>query len=205
MNRAVAGGLAWASIAQFFVVEELTRRGSTLPYGRTTHYISDLGAVTCGTYEGREICSPDHVWINGSFVLVGAAIAAGAVLVRAAAPDGVTPAVLASYAAAGAGSVLTGLFPLDTAYAPHVLGAGLFFVGASLGHVLLGLRLRRRGLRSYGGGLALVGALGLIGTGLVVAGVDLGLGIGFVERVVVYGADLGFIATGLLLIKGLSD
>jgi len=201
MNRETAGGLAWASIAQFFVVEELTRRGWTPPYSRTTSFISDLGAVTCGTYDGREICSPHHVWINGSFVLVGVAIATGAVLVRSASPELVTPLVLVSYAAAGAGPVLTGLFPLDTAYGPHALGAGLFFVGASLGHVLLGQRLRQRGSRWYGTALAVVGGLGLIGSGLVAADAGVGLGLGLVERVVVYGANLGFIVTGLRLIK----
>jgi len=203
MNRAMVGGLAWASIAHYFVVEEVVRRGWSLPYSRRTNVISDLGAVTCGTYEGREICSPDHVWINVSFALVGVAAGVGAVLVRTVAPDLITRPALALYAAGGVGSVLVGLFPEDTIGPLHGLGAGMFFVGANLGHVLLGWRLRRHtrpGARPYGTALAVVGAVGLVGSALVATGADLGLGIGLVERVVVYGADLGFIATGLALL-----
>ncbi len=203
MNRAMVGGLAWASIAHYFVVEEVVRRGWSLPYSRQTNVISDLGAVTCGTYEGREICSPDHVWINVSFALVGVAAGVGAVLVRTVAPDLITRPALALYAAGGVGSVLVGLFPEDTIGPLHGLGAGMFFGGANLGHVLLGWRLRRHtrpGARPYGTALAVVGAVGLVGSALVATGADLGLGIGLVERVVVYGADLGFIATGLALL-----
>lgn len=203
MNRAMVGGLAWASIAHYFVVEEVVRRGWSLPYSRRTNVISDLGAVTCGTYEGREICSPDHVWINVSFALVGVAAGVGAVLVRTVAPDLITRPALALYAAGGVGSVLVGLFPEDTTGPLHALGAGMFFVGANLGHVLLGSRLRgqpRPAARPYGTALAVVGAVGLVGSALVATGADLGLGIGLVERVVVYGADLGFIATGLALL-----
>lgn len=202
-NRAVVGGLAWASIAHYFVVEELVRQGWSLPYSRRTNFISDLGALTCGTYEGREVCSPDHVWINVSFAAVGVAAGLGAVLVRAVAPDLVTRPALALYVAGGVGSVLVGLFPEDTVGPLHAAGAGLFFVGANLGHVLLGSRLprsRRRLARPYGTALMIVGAVGLVGAALVVTGTDLGLGIGLVERVVVYGADVGFIATGLALV-----
>ena len=82
MNKAVGGALAWVSISHYFVVEELVRRGWTLPYDRRTNFISDLGALTCGTYKGREICSPDHVWMNLSFGAVGVAMPVGAVLLR---------------------------------------------------------------------------------------------------------------------------
>lgn len=199
MKRAI-GALSWVSIAQYFVVEEIVRRGWTLPYSRRTNFISDLGAVSCGDYKGREVCSPDHVWMNVSFGAVGAAVGLGAVLLRVAAPDVITRPVLALYAAGGVGSVLVGLFPEDTVGALHVLGAGMFFVGSGLGHVLLGSRLRRRRSQPYGIALAAVGAVGLVGTALIVAEESLGLGIGFVERVVVYGADAGFIATGLVLL-----
>lgn len=198
MKRA-AGALAWVSISQYFVVEEVVRRGWTLPYSRRTNFISDLGAVTCGTYKGREICSPDHVWMNVSFGLVGTAIGVGAVLLHAAAPELLTRPVLALYAVGGVGSALVGLFPEDTVGPLHVLGAGMFFVGSNLGHVVLGSRLLRRS-RAYGLALAAVGAVGLVGTALIVAEQSLGLGIGFVERVVVYGADAGFIATGVALL-----
>jgi len=194
-----APAIAWVSIAQYFVVEELVRRSYALPYSRRTDFISDLGAVTCGPHNGREVCSPDHIWMNVSFGLVGVAIPLGALLLRAAAPELITAPILALYGAAGVGSVLVALFPEDTIGPLHVLGAAAFFVGSNLGHVLLGSRLRRH-LPSYGRVLACVGGLGLVGTGLLVAEEYLGLGAGFVERVVVYAADAGFIATGLALL-----
>ena len=203
MNRGLVGGLAWLSIVQYFVVEELVRQGWSLPYSRQSNYISDLGAVGCGTYEGRTVCSPDHVWMNVSFALVGVAIMIGAVLARSGARSPLTPLVVGLYVAAGAGSVLVGLFPEDTNGALHGLGAALFFLAASLGHILLGLRLRRTTAGSaYGTALAIVGVIGLVGTVLLGSATDLGFGAGLVERVVVYGADLGFIATGLLMIRG---
>lgn len=199
MRARTAGALAWVSITQYFVTEELVRRGWSLPYSRRTNFISDLGAVSCGTHGGREVCSPDHLWMNVSFGLVGVAIPLGAALVRSVAPEVMSRPMVALYSAGGVGSLLVGLFPEDTVGALHVLGAGAFFVGANLGHVLLGRRLRRRH-RPYGTALAVVGAVGLVGTVLVAQGEFLGLGAGLVERVVVYGADLGFIATGVLLL-----
>ncbi len=187
----------WLSIAHYFVVEELVQRAWTLPYSRRTNVISDLGALTCGPYGDRVICSPAHGWINGSFALVGAAAGVGAVILRSAAPKLITRAVLASYAAAGAGSVLVATFPEDTISSLHVVGATGYFVGANLGHLLLGSRLRRTGQSRRGGAaLAVLGGIGLVATGFVAAGADLGLGIGLMERIVVYGADLGFLATG---------
>lgn len=200
MHRAVVGALAWLSLAHFFVVEELVRRGWTLPYSRQDNFLSDLGAVTCGTYKGRQVCSPDHAWINLSFGIVGAGIVLGAVVFHSVLPELVSRPVLALYAAGGVGSALVGVFPEDTIGWLHVLAAGTFFVGANLGHVLLGARLRGRHSRTYGTALMLVGAVGLAGTMLVATDIFFGLGRGSVQRVIVYGADLGFIATALVLL-----
>lgn len=207
MRRARAGPLTWLTPAHFFVVEELVLRGwipLAGPYSRRTDFLSDLGAVRCGPYRGRQICSPDHVWMNLSFGLVGAAIGLGAVLLRRSTPELVTRPVVVLYLVGGAGSAMVGLFPEDTGGQLHVVGAGAFFVGAHLGHVLLGSRLLGSRLgghaRAYGTALALVGAVGLAATVLVATGVSLGLGRGLVQRVAVYGANLGFVATATLLL-----
>ncbi|MFT4306149.1 MAG: hypothetical protein QM604_04570 [Microbacterium sp.] len=44
------------------------------------HTISDLGAVGCGVFEGRQVCSPWHVAANVSWAVTGSTIAVGAVL-----------------------------------------------------------------------------------------------------------------------------
>ena len=134
MKRSI-GALAWVSISQYFVVEEIVRRGWTLPYSRRTNYVSDLGARFCGPFYGREICSPGHNWMNLTFGLVGAAIILGAVLLRPAVPTLLRRPLPALYLAGGAGSVLVGLFPLDTVRPLHAIGAGMFLVSTHLAHV----------------------------------------------------------------------
>ena len=191
--------VAWITIAHYFVVEQVVAAQWALPYSWRENFISDLGATSCGPYGDRAVCSPAHLWMNVSFALVGLAVVAGAVLLRRAAPALLSPVALGLYVAAGVGSALVAAFPENTVSVVHVLGASAFFVGASLGHVLLGLQLRERA-PSYGLVLAFVGAVGLLATGLVATGEDLGLGAGLVERVVVDGADLGFIATGVVLL-----
>jgi len=202
MNRALNGALAWLSVAHFFVVEELVRRSWPVPYSRRANYLSDLGATTCGPYFGRQICSPDHVWINVSFGLVGGAIILGAVLLRPVASDLLMPPLLTLYLVGGLGSVLVGLFPLDTVRPLHALGGGLFFGGTNLAHVLLGARLVRRGARPYGAGLILGGLAGLLAAVLVADGSTLGGGVGFVQRLAVYATVIGVVASGLLLLTG---
>lgn len=200
MNRPVGGALVWVSVAHFFVVEELIRRSSAVPYSRRTNYVSDLGATTCGPYFDRAICSPDHVWMNLSFGLVGGAIILGAVLLAPVTPDLLRSPLPAFFVAGGVGAVLVGLFPLDTVRPMHALGAGMFLVGTNLAHALLGWRLIRRRSRPYGVGLTLVGTAGLLCAALVAGGSSLGVGVGFVQRLTVYGSVLGTIAGGLILL-----
>lgn len=199
VSRATGGALAWSSVAQLFVVEELTRRSWTLPYSRRSNYVSDLGATTCGPHFGRELCSPNHEWINLSFGVVGGAIVLGAVLLRPGAPDLLRQPLPVLYVASGAGAALIGAFPLDTNRPMHALGASLFLGGTNLAHVLLGARLHRHHARPYGLALIVLGGGGLVGAGLVAAGSSLGVGIGFVQRLTVYGSVAGFVASGLLV------
>lgn len=200
MRRALGGALAWLSVGHFFVVEELARRSLTLPYSRRTNYLSDLGATTCGPYLDRAICSPDHAWINVSLGVVGGGMVVGAILLRPIAPDLLRQPLSTLYVAGGVGSALVGVFPLDTDRSLHALGAGVFFVGTNLAHLLLGSRLYRRRQHAYGIALTLVGAAGLLGAALVAAGSTLGVGAGFVQRFAIYGTVLGVVASGLIVL-----
>jgi hypothetical protein len=201
VTRAVTGAIAWLSVAQFFVVEELIQRRSAVPYDRRTNYVSDLGATQCGRYFDRTICSPDHLWMNVSFGLVGAAIILGAVLVRP-----VVPALAGSplpwlYAAAGVGAMIVGLFPLDTVRFMHAAGAGIFLVGANLGHLVLGGRLLRRLEPAAGVTLVVLGATGLVGAVLVANASTLGVGVGFVQRIAISSSVVGVLAAGALVLR----
>ena len=75
------GAALWALCFQFFVCEQVAHLGWTTPYSFLHHYISDLGAVTCGEYNGRDVCSPWHAVMNASFFVQGLLISGGALFV----------------------------------------------------------------------------------------------------------------------------
>ena len=200
-SRAVAGAIAWLSVVQFFVVEELIRRRSTVPYDRRTNYVSDLGATRCGRYLNRTICSPDYVWMNLSFVLVGATIILGVVLIRPALPVLVGLPTSACYAVAGIGAMIVGLFPIDTVRLVHATGAGVFLVAINLGHLDLSRRLLGRGQPTWGIALAALAMIGLIGAALLANGSTLGVGVGFVQRVAIYSSVIDVIVAGLAVLR----
>ena len=75
---------AWSvlSVLQYFVAETAVIGGwaGPQPYDRRTGFISDLGAVHCGIYDGRNVCSPLHWLMNVSFVVQGLGMLLGALL-----------------------------------------------------------------------------------------------------------------------------
>jgi hypothetical membrane protein len=85
-------------------------------------------------------------------------------------------------ALSGVGAILSGLFPANTIFALHVLGALVDFVAAGLGVLLLGLATLRRAPALGAWSLGL-GALTLAGFVLYNSATFLGLGAGGMERV----------------------
>lgn len=81
-RRRLAAGAAWAAIVQYFVLLVVVQAAWTEPYSPVRNAISDLGAVSCGPYSGREVCSPWHVAANVSWVVAGLSICGGLLLVR---------------------------------------------------------------------------------------------------------------------------
>ena len=162
-TRFYAGALALLSVLQYFVAEAavIGAWAGQQPYSRRTGYISDLGAVGCGDFDGRDVCSPAHLLMNASFVvqgigmMVGALLLGSALLCTAARPGarftlgaGARPAAGARgwprsprgplTAAAGAGTVLVGLVPEDAGSAWHAVGAIMYFAAGGLALLLLG-------------------------------------------------------------------
>ena len=85
-TRFYAGALALLSVLQYFVAEAavIGAWAGQQPYSRRTGYISDLGAVGCGVFDGRDVCSPAHVLMNASFVVQGIGMMVGALLLSSA-------------------------------------------------------------------------------------------------------------------------
>ena len=139
-TRFYLGALAKLSVLQYFVAEAavIGAWAGREPYSRRTGYISDLGALGCGGFSGRDVCSPAHLLMNASFVVQGIGMMVGALLLSSAvigiaaragtrlavAPGRRSPSA-AAFAArslsltAGAGTVIVGLVPEDAGSGWH--------------------------------------------------------------------------------------
>jgi hypothetical membrane protein len=198
------GAIVWVLAIQFFIAQFVVQSAWATPFSLTTNYISDLGNTTCGPYpatSGAYVCSPWHAWMNASFMLLGVTILLGAALVRRAFPPGLLSAAgLLLVALAGPGVIMVGLFPENVDIAKHSLGAGVEFVSGSLGMIVLGIALaatrRHAWLATFSIG---AGVVGLLATGLFVAGQYLGLGIGGMERLAAYALPVWLIVAGITL------
>ena len=117
-------------------------------YSFVSNVISDLGNTACPPRDSN-ICSPQHVVMNVSIILLGLAMIVGSVLIfsefsfsehpreRAAASAG-----FACLALGGLGAVLVGLFPenVNTAHL-HTVGTAMAIGFGQLAILILGLLL----------------------------------------------------------------
>lgn len=217
-TRFYAGALALLSVLQYFVAEAavIGAWAGPQPYSRRTGFISDLGAVSCGVFDGRDVCSPAHVLMNASFVvqgigmMVGALLLGTALLCTAARPGArfaLAPASRVTWAAAivaraltaaaGAGTVLVGLVPEDAGSVWHAVGAILYFAAGGLALVLLGWLWLRQTPLSWP--ILVCGAVSL---GALIAGGVTGMDVpepGSLERLMGYPITIGAAAVGLVV------
>ncbi|WP_104173634.1 DUF998 domain-containing protein [Arthrobacter sp. Y81] len=212
---------AWAklSVLQYFVAETavIAAWAGPQPYDRRTGYISDLGAVHCSLYEGRDVCSPLHPVMNASFVVQGLGMLVGALLLSSAllcvaARPGVRLAfghghrvpwftALAAKVltfSAGTGTIIVGLVPEDAGwFAVHLTGALMYFIGGALALLLLGkLWLRQSPLGWF------ILACGAVSFGALVIGGVTGMDVpepGTLERFMGYPVTIGLATTGLVI------
>ena len=219
-TRFYAGALALLSVLQYFVAEAavIGAWAGQQPYSRRAGYISDLGAVGCGVFDGRDVCSPAHVLMNASFVvqgigmMVGALLLGTALLCTAARPGArfaLAPASRVTWAAAiaaraltaaagaGAGTVLVGLVPEDAGSVWHAVGAILYFAAGGLALVLLAWLWLRQTPLSWP-----VLACGVVSLGALITGGVTGMAVpepGTLERLMGYPITIGMAAVGLVV------
>ena len=187
-NRRRWGAIAWLLTLQFFVAESIAQARFEGPYSRVDDVISALGASDSAA---RQL-------MNASFVLQGALILAGAVLLRPALLRGAGRGAPVLLGAAAVGSLLVGVFPTDGNSAMHAVGAVLYFVGGGLGLIALAYAVRPRS-EALGTTLALLGLVGTAATAFFVTGVTGYLGEGGTERVAAYPLPLGLALAGAVL------
>ncbi len=149
--------------------------------------ISDLGTAR----------SSWHVLVNGSFVVLGAAlVVAGALLLR---HRGAVRAGGALLILAGVGSVLVGIVPVDQNGGLHTLVATPVFLTQPIAVLLVAAGLRRpRRLRLVVGLLGLLAAVGVVAFGLSIATGGPG---GLQERLALWSCHLAWGVLGIAMLR----
>lgn len=202
-----AGAIAWVLAVQFFITQVVAATAWTRAFSLKNDYISDLGNTVCGAYptgSTHMVCSPWHLAMNTSFMVLGVTMIIGAILTRNAFPPGwVRSLAVVLFTLAGLGVFVVGLYPENTDNARHVLGAGLNFTAGNIAMITFGLALAQR--PSYRGLLTVfslfAGTLGLAATLLFVSGHFLGIGLGGMERVAAYPMTVWQIVMGVALLR----
>lgn len=177
----------WVVRPAYFAAEIAVAAASTARYSFVDNTISDLGAVECTSIQrfgdAVPVCSPAHDLLNGSFIVFGALMALGAVLLHGRFGRGWLALMLtALLVVSGLSSIATGLTPLDVYRDGHVLAAGPLFVAQPIALIVLGLLLRPR---RPGTGSVLIATGVLCG---VAAGAFIGIdhAVGVTERIALW-------------------
>lgn len=201
------GAAAWILTLQFFVVQGIVQAAWTTPFSLAHSMISDLARETCGPLlraPGIEVaCSPWHALMNASIIANGVLILAGAILTRKLWPSSrLMTIALVMIALTAPGHIMVGLFPSDTRTLGHMIGAGSILALGNPGMVVAGWAAwrERRGQAIVS---LLLGLTGIIGTVLFLWMIDLGIGLGGLERVAFYPLTLWCGLQGMLIARDL--
>ncbi|RNE62471.1 DUF998 domain-containing protein [Cryobacterium tepidiphilum] len=213
-SRTLVGAWAKVSVLQFFIAEAIVIAAwaGPAPYSRRLNYISDLGALHCGVYAGRDVCSPLHLVMNVSFVLQGVAMIVGALFLNAAVFRVAAKLILPAAAAhplwtvitrvliviAGTGIVVVGFVPEDLNPLLHYVGAVMFFVAGGLSLVAAAWSWRHVSRASWA--LLACGLVSLAATAVFQFGA--GFEPGTVERLMAYPITIGLAVLGLTMARG---
>lgn len=128
------GALALLVRPAYIAIELVVAAASTGGYSVVADSVSRLGEVGCSA----AYCSPYHELMNGSFMVFGALLAGGAVLLARSLGPWATSLLVIS----GLSSVATGLAPLDQNATLHAIAAAPLFVAQPIALILLGARCR---------------------------------------------------------------
>jgi hypothetical membrane protein len=187
-NRLRWGALGWILTLQFFVVETVAQFSRTA-YSRVDDVISDLGAST----------SPARQLMNASFVVQGALILLGVLLLLPALRNTAARVAQVLLAVSAVGVVLVGVFPDDGGRAwAHTTGAILHLGAGTVGLVALAYAVRRRS-EALGSLLAVLGVVGVAASLFFLDAVTEYLGRGGTERLAAYPIPIGLAVAGAAL------
>jgi hypothetical membrane protein len=194
----LVGPTFWLISLQYFITQIVVAAAWPRPYSWSHNAISDLGNTACGNFHDRYACSPLHNWMNASFIVLGATMIAGSLLIyQEFRKNRATAAGFSFMALAGLGTILVGLFPENAGHGLHRIGALLPFLLGNIALILFAaeLNLPPR-LRLY---TLLSGIVALIAAPLLYTGHYLGLGLGGMERLVAYPQTIWLIVFGIYM------
>ncbi|MFI5275581.1 MAG: DUF998 domain-containing protein, partial [Candidatus Saccharimonadales bacterium] len=184
---------------QYFLAQLIVGSRFSPHYSLAHNTISDLGNTSCSAFNNRPICSPLHLIMNVSFIILGITLVAGSMLLYYRFKQSRKNTLgFGLYAVGGIGVVMVGLFPENTVSALHGIGAALPFLIGNMGIVLLGFSLKLpKLLLIY---TMLTGLIALIALGFYATSYYLGLGEGGIERVVAYPQTIWMVVLGIYLL-----
>lgn len=195
-KRPLLGPLLWLSACQFFIAQIVVSWSwSNPPYSWSDRTISELGAVACGVADGRYMCSPAHIVMNLSFLLLGFVMTAGSLLLYRQIQRSRAGFLLMGLA--GLGAILVGFVPMDTIYWLHIVGADIAFLFGNIALIVFGFTLRMP--RWFKMVSIILGVVGLAGLYLFLSRHHI-LGLGGTERIVAYPIIVWLTATGAYLL-----
>ncbi|MBT2248945.1 DUF998 domain-containing protein [Arthrobacter sp. BHU FT2] len=217
-TRQYIGAWSVLSVLQYFAAEAavVMAWAGPRPYDLRTGYISDLGALNCGIYDGRYVCSPLNWLMNASFVVQGLGMILGAVLLTsgllcvAARPGAaVQPgrrrpwfaatAVRVLTGAAGAGTVVVGLVPEDAGSPWHFIGAVTYFLTGAAALLVLGVLWLRKTRMAW-----FILACGAVSLAALATGGRTGMAVpepGTLERLMGYPVTVGMAMAGIVIAR----
>lgn len=205
-NQIRLGAIFWVLTAEFFLAQFLAQ-AAWPGYVMTVEDISLLGVTSCGAYLNAApdgimpVCSPLSLVFNIGMTLNGVLVVLGVWFTRDLWPQTrLKVAALWLLALGGDGTMLAGLFPLDTVPLLHVIGAALALGLACFGFILMG-RVVWRTHSVFALYSLATGVLALTGFVLYAAEVYLG-GRGTVERLAAWPQTLWYMVTGALILRG---
>lgn len=158
--------------------------------------ISDLGNTACSAYNNRAVCSPWHLLMNISFVILGFTMFFGSLYIyKLVAQTSKNEYGMGAMALAGIGTILVGIFPENTVGLLHAAGAAMPFLVGNAGMIVLGFSLPvPRWLRIY---TTASGIFALIALSLFLTNHTFGLRTGGMERLTAYPQTIWLIVAGI--------
>lgn len=195
----IIGPILWILALQYFVVQLIVAAAWPRAYSWSGNVISDLGALGCGDFGDRYVCSPLSWLMNLSFVVFGVTIAVGGILIYTEFKrTKVSKIGFGLMVISGIGTIVVGFFPEDANVLLHQIGAvaGLLVGNMSLIFLASSLKDTRNLFRAY---TLLTGLFCVTAFGLFATDNYLDFGVGGMERLVSYPFAIWMMVFGIYM------